>query len=80
MFNFFNSNVFIEIGEAIGNIGRRLRPRPTHADQLDEAFRRYLQSPIHLNLPDREQESRAPGETVIEGVFRVIEEEEQGHE
>ena len=77
MFNIFNSNVFIESGEAVGNVKRRLFPRRTHADQMEESFRRYLQSPIHLNLPDREETTGSAGDIVIEGVFTVVEEEEE---
>ena len=76
MFNIFNSNVFIEIGEAIGNLGRRVFKRRTHADELDEAFRRHLQSPLSLDMPDRTEVLCKPGDIVIEGVFRVIDEEE----
>ena len=77
MFKIFNSNVFIEIGEAIGNLGRKVFQRRTHADELDEAFRRHLQSPFSLQMPDREEVPCKPGEIVIEGVFRVIDEEEE---
>ena len=77
MFNIFNSNVFIEIGEAIGNLGRRVLKRRTQADELDEAFRRHLQSPISLEIPDRDEALRTPEDIVIEGVFRVIDEEEE---
>ena len=77
MFNIFNSNVFIEIGEAIGNLGRRVFKRRTHADELDEAFRRHLQSPLSLDMPDRTEVLCKPGDIVIEGVFRVIDEEEE---
>jgi len=76
MFNIFNSNVFIEIGEAIGNLGRKVFKRRTHADELDEAFRRHLQSPISLDMPSRTEAPSKPGDIVIEGVFRVVEEEE----
>ena len=77
MFNIFNSNVLIEIGEAIGNLGKKVFKRRTHADELDEAFRRHLQSPISLDMPDRTEALCKPGEIVIEGVFRVIDEEEE---
>ena len=77
MFNFFNSNVFIEIGEAIGNVGRRLFSRRSHADEMDESFRRHLQSPLHFQLPDRTEAPRKPGGIVIEGVFREITDEEE---
>ena len=77
MFNFFNSNVFIEIGEAIGNLGRKVFRRRTHADELDEAFRRHLQSPLSIEMLDRKEALRKPEDIVIEGVFRVVDEEEE---
>ena len=76
MVNIFNSNVFVEIGEAIGSLGKKILGRRTHADELDEAFRRHLLSPISLEMPDRAEAPCKPGDIVIEGVFRVINEEE----
>ena len=77
MFNIFNSNVFIEIGEAIGNVGKRLFPRRSHAEALDEAFRRNLRDPLPLHLTDQAGDSAKPSEIVIEGNYRVIDEEER---
>jgi len=77
MFNIFNSNVFVEIGEAIGNIGKRLIPRRSHAQALDEAFHRHLQDPIPLSLPSKATRSAQCDETVIEGSYRVLDEEEK---
>lgn len=77
MFNIFNSNVIVEIGEAIGNIKRKLFPRRSHADELDEAFRHHLQDPYPIILSDKNEGVSKPGDIVIEGVFRVIEKEEE---
>jgi hypothetical protein len=77
MLNIFNSNVCVEIGEAIGNIRKRLFPHRSHAEALDEAFRRYLANPIPLHLPARTGQPTKPSETVIEGTFHVVDEEEK---
>ncbi len=77
MFNIFNSNVFIEVGEAIGNVGRRLLGRRSHAEQMDAAYRQHLQEPLHITLPDCDHKLRRPEGLVIEGVCRVISEEEE---
>jgi hypothetical protein len=79
MFNIFNSNVFVEIGEAIGNVGKRLLSRGSHAETLDQAFRRALQDPLplHLRLPNQAEKPVKPEEIVIEGSFRVLDEEEE---
>jgi hypothetical protein len=75
MFDIFNSNVFVEIGEAIGNVGKRLFPRRSQAEALDQAFRRHLQDPLSLHLPDEAGQPTKPSEIVIEGSFRVLDEE-----
>ena len=78
MFNIFNSNVFVEIGEAIGNIRKRLFARRSHAEVLDETFRRYLQDPIPLHLPKEAGKSTKADESiVIEGTYRVLDKEEK---
>jgi hypothetical protein len=76
MFNIFNSNVFAEIGEAIGDVGKRLFRRRSQAEALDEAFRRHLQDPLPLHLPDKAERPAKPDESVIEGTYRIIEKEE----
>jgi hypothetical protein len=77
MFNIFNSNVFVEIGEAIGNIGKRLFPHRSHAEALDEAFHRHLQDPLPLHLPDKAEKPAKLDEGVIEGTYRVLDKEEK---
>jgi len=73
----FNSNVLVDIGEAIGNIGKRVFPRRSHVEALDEAVRRYLQDPIPLCLPDKAGEANGSREADIEGSYRVLDEEEK---
>ena len=54
MFNIFNSNVFIEIGEAIGNVGRKARSRlkrRSNPELVDRASRRQLKA-CKFELPD----------------------------
>ena len=42
MFNIFNSNVFIEIGEAIGNVKSKIFRRRRDTDAVEQAFRKWL--------------------------------------
>lgn len=77
MFNIFNSNVFVEIGEAIGNVGKKLSRRRSHADELEASFRRHLAAPLELHLPAPGADPPAPGDIVIEATFRVMDEEEE---
>ena len=77
MFNIFNSNVMIEIGEAIGNIGNKLFKKPKrNAEIVDQAFRNRLTSGTlpSLNLGDSAEEVDA--EDVIDASFRVLDKEE----
>jgi hypothetical protein len=76
MFSIFNSNVFAEIGEAIGNVGKRLFHRRSQAEALDEAFRRHMQDPLPLHLPDKAERPAKPDGIVIEGTYRIMEKEE----
>jgi hypothetical protein len=73
----FNSNVFSELGEAIGNIKRKFFPRRTYADDLDASFRRHLLDPYPIILPDKNEEPRKTDVIVIEGVFRGLDKEEE---
>ncbi|MHB0859331.1 MAG: hypothetical protein ACYC5M_17415 [Anaerolineae bacterium] len=77
MFKIFYSNVFVEVGEAIGNVSKRLFPRRSRAEALDQAFRRHLQDPLSLHLPDEAGQPIKPSEIVIEGSIRVLDEEER---
>ena len=80
MFNIFNSNVFVEVGEAIGNVGRRLLHRHSQAEQMDESFHRHLQDPLHIAFPSSGEAPCKPEGIVIEGVFREITGEEGSDE
>ena len=75
MFNIFNSNVFIEIGEAIGNVGRKARrrlKRRSQPEMVDCAFRRQLKA-CRFELPDEPGMYVEPAdEDVIDVEFRVL--------
>ena len=55
MFNIFNSNVFVEIGEAIGNIRNKALRHRSAAELVDQAFRRRLKERESLEIPILEQ-------------------------
>ena len=77
MFNIWNSNVFVEIGEAVGNVASRaLGRRGGHPDLVEKLFRRHLQESQVLDLPLLAQSREKPSEEVIEGSFRALAEEE----
>ena len=76
MFNIFNSNVFVEIGEAIGNVGKKFLRRRSHADEMEESFRRHLAAPLEVHLPAPGETPPGPRGIVIDATFRVIDEEE----
>ena len=65
MFNIFNSQVFFEIGEVIGNVDEVVRPRRSYADDIDQAFRRRLSEAEPLIIPILAAEPREPAEVVI---------------
>ena len=79
VFNIFNSNVFIEIGEAIGNVGRTARKklkRRSNPELVDRAFRRQLKA-CKFELPDEPGMYVEPDEEdVIDVEFRVLNDEE----
>ena len=76
MFNFFNSNVFIEIGEAIGNVGKVIKKRGD-PELVEGILKRRLAEALHLTLPMPDETVSQPDESVIEGSFRVLSEREQ---
>ena len=51
MFNIFNSNVFIEIGEAIGNVGDRVFSRRRIPELVDSLFHKRLEAAQRIKLP-----------------------------
>lgn len=51
MFNIFNSNVLIEVGEKIGDVGGNFfRPKRTQAELVDEIFHRRLETAQNIRL------------------------------
>jgi len=73
MFNIFNSRVFVEIGEAIGNIGEKVMlRRRSAADQVDEAFRKRMKESRPVEIPIRQQSPVEPEEDVIDVSFVVL--------
>jgi hypothetical protein len=79
MFNFFNSNVFVEIGEAIGNVGRALFHRHHRSAELvDQAFQRRLRGAPTVVFPLVDEPIAFPGEDVIDASFTIVWEEKDG--
>jgi hypothetical protein len=79
VFNFFNSNVFMEIGAAIGNVGHALFDRRQRSAELvGEAFQRRLEQLPQVALPLLEGEARFPDDEVIDAHFIVLDDTEGG--
>jgi len=77
MFNIFNSNVFVEIGEAIGNVGRKaFRRRTSNPELVDEAFRRRLRRATPVEVPLAPDPMAEPDDEVIDVEYRVLDDEE----
>ena len=73
MFNIFNSNVFVEIGEAIGNVGRKaLRRKLSNPQLVDEAFRRRLERAPEVEIPLTSGPVVEPDDDVIDVEYRVL--------
>jgi len=78
MFNIFNSNVFIEIGQAIGNVGGKLLGRgKTKAELVGCILERRLREASALSLPDMDEPMSRPQEEMIEADYRVLSEKEE---
>jgi len=75
VFNIFNSNVLIEIGEAIGNIGRRLKRR-SNPELVEQSFRKRL-AEITVDLPDTSGLFVEPEGEVIDAQYTVVDDEEE---
>ena len=73
MFNIFNSNVFIEIGEAIGTAGKVILRKNKNPGIVDEMFRKRLQE-LTLKLPL--QGGRFGRPDTIDAEFRILSDEE----
>ena len=75
MFSFFSSNVFIEIGEAIGNLGRKVKRR-SGPEMVDRLFRKRLRE-LAFELPETPGKLVEPDEgKVIEVEYRIMDDEE----
>ena len=77
-FSIFFSNVSVEIGEAIGNMRRKLKRR-SHPRLVDQEFRRRLKE-LSLELPPAPGPLVEPQGEVIEADYRFLEDEEMQHE
>lgn len=78
MFKFFNSNVLINIGEAIGNIGSAVFKKPKrNAEIVDQAFKKMLASGSLPPLRLGENDDRVEADNVIDATFRVLGEEDK---
>ena len=78
MFNISRSNVFIEIGQAIGNVeGKLLGRGKAKGELVDGILRRRLSEANLLALPSPNEGLVRPGEEVIDAVYRVLSEKEE---
>ena len=73
MFNISRSNVFIEIGQAIGNVGGELLRRgKSQADLVDGILKRRLSEASLLVPPSADEVLVDAEEEVIDAVYRVL--------
>ena len=72
--NFFNSNVFFEIGEVIGNVGKRIKRR-SNPDLVDRIFRKRL-AQISVELPLEPGRFKEPDGDTIDAEYRILDESE----
>ena len=70
----FFSNVSVEIGEAIGNVRRKLKRR-SHPGLVDREFRKRLKE-LSFELPQTPGPLIEPQGEVIEANYRFLEDEE----
>ena len=77
-FNVFFSNVSVEIGEAIGNVRRKLERR-SHPRLVDKEFRNRLKE-LSFELPPAPGPLVEPQDEVIEADYRFLDDEEMQHE
>ena len=75
MFKIFNSNVFIEIGQAIGNVRRKLKKR-SDPELVDRLFRKKLKE-YSLELPDAPGRFMEPEDEVIDVEYRVLQDTQE---
>ncbi len=77
MVNISKSNVFIEIGEAIGNVKSKIFGRRRDTGAVEQAFRKWLAGSPQLKLPRVDSALDYPDDMTIEGTFRVLADEEE---
>ena len=76
MYKIFSSDLFIEIGEAIGGVRRKVRRRPAQ-DLVDRLFRKSL-SELAFHLPEKQGRFVQPDDSeVIDVDYRVLDSEEE---
>ncbi|MBC7238494.1 MAG: hypothetical protein H5T71_00120 [Chloroflexi bacterium] len=76
MFNIFNSHVFIEIGQAIGNVGGKLFGHG-RAEMVESILKRRLREASALSLPELSEPVSRPQEEAIEASYRILAEKEE---
>jgi hypothetical protein len=69
------TNVFSEIGEAIGNIGKRV-DRRSHSEFVDELFRKRL-ARATVQLPEEPGRFSEPEGEVIDVEYRVLDDSDE---
>jgi hypothetical protein len=73
MFHIFNSNVFVEIGEAIGNVSEKVFQRRSAADSVDKAFHKRLNAAGRIDIPALDEPCQYPDVEGIDVPFVVLE-------
>jgi len=77
MFKFFNSDVFVEIGEAIGNVSERVFPHRSAVDSVERAFRRRLNEADPMDIPVLDEPRQYPRAEILDIPFVVLESDEK---
>ncbi len=77
MFEIFGSNVFVEIGEAIGNVKRKVFRKRADPRAIEQAFQRWLAESDLPSLRSRDSAVAYPDVDVIDGTFRTVTDEEE---
>ena len=73
MFNISCSKVFVEVGQAIGNVGEGLLRRgKSQAELIDSILKRRLSEASLLAPPSADEELVDGEEEVIDAVYRVL--------
>ena len=72
MFNFFNSQVFIEIGEAIGNVAGSLVRRRRSSDAVEQSLHKWLAEVSCPSLSTIDSTLTRPDDDAIDATYRVL--------